>query len=351
MALLAAACGTSGNDYSIRVTAPPAGGAVADHSYIITWTLDVPEINDAYVNLYADTDIDPSTVLVLLEDSIDVVESGWVWHCDSFPEDQYFIRAVLYHGADDESDYSDGTITITHGPLGDVQGIAVVADSCFGTSVYVAWNALAGAASYDVFFSADGVDPWEQIGETTGQYFIHDAPGAGTYGVKGVRESETSPGYGNPAGTMPLVFADSLATIWDNLAPAGSFTAVQLTPCGAQLRFYDDTAYNIYCYQAGQPYPPCLFSGDAPPVGNGFPTSFAPAGANPSIAPEYGYSDSILVEAGDVLFGVLETQNWYVKVLVQEIPVNPDVAGSRGVSFTYEFQSILGLRLFTSAIR
>jgi hypothetical protein len=188
LALLSAACSSSGNDYSIRVTAPPGEGAVADHSYIITWTLDVPEINDAYVNLYADTDTDPSTGLVLLEDSIDVVESGWVWNCSDFPEDQYFVRAVLYHGADDESDYSDGTITITHGPLGDVQGIGVVADSCFGTSVYVAWEALSGATSYDVFFSPDGVDPWEQIGETTDLHFIHDAPGA-----KPLRAMESQP--------------------------------------------------------------------------------------------------------------------------------------------------------------
>ena len=348
-ALLAASCGSSGNDYSIQVTSPPAAGAVADHSYIIQWTVDVPEYSEAYVNIYADTDVDPSTGLVLLEDSIDVETTGWLWDCSTFPEDQYFIRAVLHHGGDDESDYSDGTIQITHAPLGDVQGIVIVEDSSSGTIVQVGWEQLTGAAAYRVFFSADSTGPWDEIGETPDLFFTHDAPGAGAYGVMGLREAETSPGYGDPASTMPNIFADSVYTIWDDLAPAGSFTAAQLTNCGAVLWGYDATAYQIYCYGAGSASSSRLVSGDAPPLGNGLPGPLCATWSSPSIAPGSGYLDSLTVSAGDLLFCHLEYQDSYARIAIEDVPQNPDVAESRGVSFTYEFQTIPGLRLFTAA--
>lgn len=350
LSLMTACGGPSGNDFSIEVTAPPTGGAIADHSYIIQWSVNVPEsYSGSYVNVYADTDTDPSAGLVMLAESLDVETTGWLWDCSTYPEGEYFVRAVLHHGTDDTSDYSDGTITITHSPLGDVQGIEVVADSCSGNSVYISWEPLVGATSYRVYFSADSVASWILEGETEDRHFVHDAPGAGAYGVKGVREGETSPGYGAPASTMPLIFADSLYTIWDQMAPPGSPTAVQFTPCGGILLTYESTLYSVYCYQAGQPYPPCLWSGDAPPVGSGFPTGLAAEGTTPSVAPGSGYADSILVEPGEVLFAHLQDQGYFVKVLVDSVPVNPDSPDSRGVSFTYEFQNINGLRLFTSA--
>ncbi|HRY61464.1 MAG TPA: hypothetical protein P5266_04640, partial [Candidatus Fermentibacter sp.] len=58
-ALALAGCGGSGDGLSVTVTAPPAGGAVADESYIIEWDAENVYWSDAYVNIYADTDNDP----------------------------------------------------------------------------------------------------------------------------------------------------------------------------------------------------------------------------------------------------------------------------------------------------
>jgi len=276
--------------------------------------------------------------------------TGWLWDCSAFPAADYFVRAELVHGTDDTADYSDGMITITHEGLGDVQGVEVVPDSCSGDSVYIRWDALAGATGYRVYFDADGTSAWAQVGETASTWFLHEAPGAGIYGVKGTREGEISPGFPDSASTMPILI-DSVYTIWDDQAPAGAMSAAQITPCGADLWEYDATVYNIYCYQAGAPSPPCMFSGSAPPVGSGLPTQLADAGGDFSAAPGTGWSDSLFAHEGDVIFGWMSDQGFFVKLLVDSVPAYPGVPGSRGIAFHYEFQSIQGLRLFTGASR
>jgi len=207
-------CGGSGGDLGITVTAPPVGGAVADGSYIVAWDAENVSSPDAYVNVYADTDTDPSTGLVLLEDSISTTATGYLWDCSDWPADDYYIRAVVHDYEDeDASDYSDGPVTVTHEPLENVTGLKVLADSSDGTEVYLHWNPLFGASAYRVFFDADSVGDWLLLGETEAARYVHDAPGAGVYGVLGVRNGETSPGFGSVAGTMPYV-DDSVYTVW-----------------------------------------------------------------------------------------------------------------------------------------
>ncbi|HOA05798.1 MAG TPA: hypothetical protein PKH86_08095 [Candidatus Fermentibacter daniensis] len=341
-------CGGSGGDLGITVTAPPVGGAVADGSYIVAWDAENVSSPDAYVNVYADTDTDPSTGLVLLEDSISTTATGYLWDCSDWPADDYYIRAVVHDYEDeDASDYSDGPVTVTHEPLENVTGLKVLADSSDGTEVYLHWNPLFGASAYRVFFDADSVGDWLLLGETEAARYVHDAPGAGVYGVLGVRNGETSPGFGSVAGTMPYV-DDSVYTVWDDLSPEGSPTAVRFSPCGAYLSGYDEDDYDVYCRRAGESGPVHLFSGDAPPIGNGYPTAMALSAGSPSVAPASGYADSLPPAEGDVLFGRMELAGFFVKMVVTGLPLHPTEPGCRGVSFRYEFQKIQGLRLFTS---
>lgn len=346
-ALALAGCGGSGDGLSVTVTAPPAGGAVADESYIIEWDAENVYWSDAYVNIYADTDNDPSTGLVLLEDSIDTGTSGWLWDCSSWPAGDYYIRAVIHDGEDeDASDYSDGAVTVTHEPLGEVSGLYVVADSSQGTEVHLAWTPLFGASSYRVYFDPYAAGTWQEVAETPQAHYVHEATSAGIYGVKGVRDEETSPGYGDTAGTMPFV-DDSLYVIWDETAPAGSFNAARLTPCGAYLSDYAPDDYDIHCRQSGTGLPVHLFAGDAPPLGGGNSTPLLLTPGSYSIAPESGYADSLALSVGDVLFGHMEETGFYVKIMVDYLPERPGVPGCYGVGFRYEFQTIQGLRLFT----
>lgn len=103
-----------GHDLSINVTHPPAGGVQANESYIIKWTLSAPEYSNTGVLLFVDTDLNPETGLIQISDSLSIQSSGYLWDCSLFPEDQYYVRAIVYEGSDYESDYSEGTITVAH---------------------------------------------------------------------------------------------------------------------------------------------------------------------------------------------------------------------------------------------
>lgn len=348
-ALLAAACGDPSDDLHVEVTAPPAGGAVADQSYIIQWLVEADDWQDPRVALYADTDTDPSTGLILLVDSLSIESTGWLWDCSEFPEDGYYVRAVLTQGGEERSDYSDGALTVSHSPLGNVQGLRLDEGACSGTTVTLEWDSLPGAQGYRVYFAADSAGPLLLLGETEEVQYVHEAPGAGAYGVTGFNWESESPGFDTLASTMPAL-NDTVYTIWDDLAPAGSKHAASLTPCGCYLYGYSDSLYNIYSRQSGgQPEPAWLFSGDAPPLGNGWTTPLVQAAAPWSAAPSGGYSDSTAIEPGTVLFAHMAEQGFYAKVLVDDVPTHPSAPGSRGVSFHFEFQQIPGLRLFTTA--
>jgi len=106
-----------GTGLSIDVTHPPAGGVQADKSYIIKWTLSAPEYSDTGVLLFVDTDLNPETGLVQISDSLSTQSSGYLWDCSLFPEDEYYVRAIVYEGVNYESDYSEGTIIISHGNI------------------------------------------------------------------------------------------------------------------------------------------------------------------------------------------------------------------------------------------
>jgi hypothetical protein len=102
------------NDVWIDVTQPPQEGATADETYLIQWSLHCPDVYDPYIDIYVDTDTDPSTGQVQIAESLSVEETGYFWNCSSVPEDSYYVRAVIYEGTSEESDYSEGTLTIDH---------------------------------------------------------------------------------------------------------------------------------------------------------------------------------------------------------------------------------------------
>jgi len=103
-----------GADLSITVTHPPAGGVQADESYIIKWTLEAPDYSNTGILLFVDTDLNPETGLIQISDTLSIESSGYLWDCTLFPEDDYYVRAMLFEGDDSACDYSDGTITVRH---------------------------------------------------------------------------------------------------------------------------------------------------------------------------------------------------------------------------------------------
>jgi len=103
-----------GADLSITVTHPPAEGAEADGSYIVQWTLEAPEYSDTGILLFVDTDRDPGSGLIQISDTLSVESSGYLWDCSLFPEASYYVRAMIFEGSRSESDYSEGTVDVSH---------------------------------------------------------------------------------------------------------------------------------------------------------------------------------------------------------------------------------------------
>jgi len=103
-----------GPDLSINITHPPSEGAQADESYIIKWTLSAPDYSNTGVLLFVDTDLNPETGLIQIADTLSIESSGFLWDCSSFPEDEYYVRALLFEGSNHTYDYSEGTIAVSH---------------------------------------------------------------------------------------------------------------------------------------------------------------------------------------------------------------------------------------------
>ena len=112
--LLVACSDPWGPGIAITVISPPAGGAQADNSYIVNWVLDTQGYSHAGIDLFVDTDLDPNSGLIQIAESLSVESTGFLWDCSLFPEDDYYVRASLYEGSNSVSDYSEGTVTVSH---------------------------------------------------------------------------------------------------------------------------------------------------------------------------------------------------------------------------------------------
>ncbi|MCK4806097.1 MAG: hypothetical protein KAT09_00550 [Candidatus Aegiribacteria sp.] len=103
-----------GHDLSITVTHPPAEGVQVDRSYIIKWTLSAPDYSNTGILIFVDTDLNPETGLIQISDTLSVESSGYLWDCTLFPEDDYYVRVMLFEGSNSAHDYSEGTVRVIH---------------------------------------------------------------------------------------------------------------------------------------------------------------------------------------------------------------------------------------------
>ncbi len=105
-------------EYTMEVTAPPAGGASADSTYTVEWTATGPA--GAVVDLFYDVDTDPTTMSLIREN---VPNGGsFTWNTMGVAEGEYYVYAIIHPPGTDPTDagwrtaadYSDGTLTIDH---------------------------------------------------------------------------------------------------------------------------------------------------------------------------------------------------------------------------------------------
>ena len=97
-------------------TSPPPPGATADNSYDLKWYSTGSD--ERLMDLYYDTDTDPSSGLVEITEDVVCPEylTVWTWNCSSVPEGTYYIYGVLSNPVTDAevTGYSEGTLTIEH---------------------------------------------------------------------------------------------------------------------------------------------------------------------------------------------------------------------------------------------
>ncbi len=253
--------GPSG-DVSITVTAPPSGGASADASYTVQWQTQGTS-SAATLNLYYDTDNIPSSGLVLIAGGLQASAGSYAWDTTLIPDGVYYVRAVLADGSAGASDYSDGTLTVTHG----TPTIVVTAPPASGAeadSVYqVAWQTLGfGSPTIDLYYDEDtdpstglveiatglsntGTYNWDLLPVPEGYYYVYAVADEDTRG-----DRETASDYSEGTLTVNHGGLDPEITITD--PPAGGATAdnffavqwISVAPPASTVDLYYDTDTN-----------------------------------------------------------------------------------------------------------
>ncbi len=182
---------SSGN-LSITVTQPGSAGSTADSTFTIQWQ-STNASGDATVSLFYDTDSNPSgglTQIVINQSAT----GNYTWDCSGVPAGTYYIRAVVSEYTESASDYSDGTVTISH--AGGAPFIVVLTPPVGGseadTSYTITWmsDGFDSLATVDLYYDTDtlsaaglqeialdltdsGTYTWNCSSITEGYYYIY----------------------------------------------------------------------------------------------------------------------------------------------------------------------------------
>jgi len=194
----------------ITITQPSLSGDEADNFFTIEWLSEAPI--GATVDLYYDTDTLSGSGLV--EIITGVGDDGYyTWNCSAVAEGEYYIYGVItttdghtqnlqtasgsaqHRGRGEGSDYSAGTLTITHTTPYTIEITAPPAGGASADSVYtVEWTSDAPSGeSIDLFYSVDttgtelfvvqedllntGSYQWNCSGVEEGSYYVFGVVG------------------------------------------------------------------------------------------------------------------------------------------------------------------------------
>jgi len=249
---------------------------------------------------------------------------------------------------DNPSGPSGGTLDV-------VTGLTIDESGSSGDQVVLNWTAVSDVDGYYVYWRANNEGSWSQVGDVTGTTYTHTANSAGGYAVMAYKGDDTSSDYSNVVDCMPNIVTGSY-TIYDNYAPAEDPSGFIFHDTYGETGMASSGSFDqdIYAYD---PWTDAdrlaLYSGDYGPFGNGEPTMMIGYGDQGcdlyGKAPDgsAGWWDNGEIYQGDVIFCQL-FDDYYTKMYINTIA--PDGVSAHGtyVTFTFEFQPINGLRLFTT---
>lgn len=258
--------------------------------------------------------------------------------------------ALMAGCAGDNPTTPDGTLDV-------VTGFSIDETASSGVDVVMNWTAVADVDGYNVFWKANNTGDWVEVGDVTGTTFTHTATAAGTYTVMAYKGSDTSSDYATSDGCMPNIITTEYS-IYDNNAPADYHSGFIFGALSGETGLAGSAGFvqDIYAYDSDPVSPTgiALYSGDYGPFGDGNQTWMIglgdPGADDAGAAPDNSASwwDNGEIVINDVIFGEL-FDGYFVKMYINDIygPVGGSTNGT-GVDFTYEFQPINGLRLFTT---
>lgn len=237
------------------------------------------------------------------------------------------------------------------GTLPQVTGLAIDWTASGGYDIVLNWTAVSGDVDgYNVYFRETSSGTWTEVGDVTGTTYTHTATAAGYYAVEAYKGDDTSEAVSAEVNSLPNIISTEY-TIYDNYAaselPSGFFfgetsgTPMQASGGGHDIYAYDPETSPSVTY---------LYSGDVAPFDDGYHTEITyRESGNYGQAPESGYSTTLEIFEGDVIYCELEN-GVYVKMYINTVdgPVSGSGPNSTLVEFTYEYQVHEGVMLFTS---
>ncbi len=249
------------------------------------------------------------------------------------------------------------------GTLPTVTGLEIGAASA-GRDVVLAWDAVTGTDvdGYKLYFREEDTGTWAEVADVTTNTATHgNATAAGYYAVKAYEGSDYSENNSNIVNTLP---SDVTATytIYDNYSPIGQPSGFIFGETTGQTGSASSTEFDqdIYAFDEDTPLTGddtvWLYSGNFGSFGNGNQTyMYEPV--NNSYCEEYSsgnwFGQSYELYTSDqrvFLARPINSGEYYHYVKMYNVVVAPDPATENGtmVSFSYEYQTIADLTLFSS---
>lgn len=252
------------------------------------------------------------------------------------------------------------------GPTGDlpnVSGLDIGATSA-GRNVVLTWDELTGTDidGYKLYFREEDTGTWAEVDDVTTNTATHsNATSAGYYAVKAYEGDNYSEGNSNIKNTLPSDVTHTY-TIYDNYSPDTSDSGFIFGESSGETGSASSTEFeqDIYAFDEDTPLTGddtvWLYSGDYGSFGNGKQTYMSEPDNN-SYCEEYPgsgwFSESYRLYTDDervYLSLPFNSGEYYHYVKMYNVVVAPDPATTNGtmVSFSYEYQTIKNLTLFTS---
>lgn len=239
-----------------------------------------------------------------------------------------------------------------------VQDLAI-GNASAGRNIVLLWSEVQNVDGYKVYFRETSGGTWTEVGETSNTTFTHEATVAGFYSVRAYKGSNHSENYSSSVNTVPNIITTTYR-IYDRWSPAHKHSGFIFGENSGQTGMAGDPNFrqDIYAWdeQTKGDMIVHLYSGTYGPYGNGYTTYLT----DPALT-GYGWCNPYpggtwwenypLNPNDQAVFCALEFSGGdYIYVKMYNLVISPDPDSPRGteVAFSYEYQTMPNITVFTS---